>query len=303
MAKIKSPALGKGLEALLGNIETDAVINGKEQTGVNAEIANIPLSQIIANPNQPRQKFDAKTLIELSQSIRENGVIVPITVNKQGDSYVIIAGERRYRASKMVGLKEIPAYIRVVTESEQMRMALIENIQRDDLNAIEIALSFKALLEQTNLSHDELGKKLGKSRSSIANYVRLLQLPAEIQIGIRSDKLSMGHARALINIKDEKQQIALARKVINDGLSVREVENFANKLEKTNVSTKIKKEKVLPELHNTFLNTFSKHLDTPISIKRSQRGKGSITITFKNDKEFERITSLLENNMKYKGEN
>lgn len=295
MSKMKSPALGKGLEALLGNIEKNPVVQGKLQTEVNAEIADIPMSEIIPNPDQPRKEFDPRTLIALAQSIKENGVIVPITVNKKDGKYIIIAGERRYRAGKMIGLKTIPAYIRIATESEQMQMALIENIQRDDLNAIEIALSLKALLDQTGLTNEELGKKIGKSRSSVANYVRLLNLPAEIQLAIRQDKLSMGQARALINIEDEKEQIELARKIINDGLSVREVETISNKVKSTDKKPKDKQVRPLPEMHNTFLNDFSKRLDTQISIKRSQRGKGNITIAFKNDKEFERIVSLLKN--------
>lgn len=294
MAKTKSPALGKGLEALLGDIEKKSVVKDNVKTEVTAEIANIPIKEVITNPDQPRKDFDAKTLIELSQSIRENGVIVPITVNKQGDKYIIIAGERRFRAAKMIGLKEIPAYIRVVTEAQQMQMALIENIQREDLNAIEIALSLQALLDQTGYSKEQLGKKLGKSRASISNYVRLLQLPAEIQIGIRKDSLTMGHARALINIEDEKQQLELARKIINEGLSVREVEMYSSKIKENTTKTPKSKKIQLPDNYNSFLDSIIKRLNTPIQIRRSQRGKGTITITFKNDKEFERIALLLD---------
>ncbi|MBR1625951.1 MAG: ParB/RepB/Spo0J family partition protein [Bacteroidales bacterium] len=294
MSKVKSPALGKGLEALLGSIEKNPVIKDKIQSEVDVEIANIPLNKIEPNPDQPRKEFDAATLLNLAQSIKENGVIVPITVNKQDDKYIIIAGERRYRASKLVGLKEIPAYIRIVTPTQQMQMALIENIQRDDLNAIEIALSLNALLEQTKLTKEDLGKKIGKSRASISNYVRLLSLPAEIQLAIREDKLSMGHARALINIEDEKKQLDLAHKIMDKGLSVRETEAMSNIAKEKNVE-KEKKEKVLPERHNLFLTSITQRLETQVSIKRSERGKGSITINFKNDKEFERIVSLLEN--------
>ncbi len=293
MAKTKSPALGKGLEALLGSIEKQSVVKDNVKTEVAAEIANIPIKAVITNPDQPRKDFDAKTLIELSQSIRENGVIVPITVNKQGDKYIIIAGERRFRAAKMIGLKEIPAYIKVVTEAQQMQMALIENIQREDLNAIEIALSLKALLDQTGYSKEQLAKKLGKSRASISNYVRLLQLPAEIQIGLRKDALTMGHARALINIEDEKQQLELARKIINEGLSVREVEMYSSKIKENTTKTLKSKKIQLPDNYNSFLYSIIKRLNTPIQIRRSQRGKGTITITFKNDKEFERIALLL----------
>ena len=295
MSKSKSPVLGRGLESLLGNLGGNSLNPDKDNVEVNVEIANIPIDKIIPNPEQPRKEFDPQTLIELSQSIRENGVIVPITVNKKDDKYVIIAGERRYKACKMIGLKDIPAYIRIVTPTEQMRMALIENIQRDDLNSIEIALSLKALLEETQLTQEDLAKKLGKSRTNVTNYLRLLQLPAEVQISIRSGKLSMGQARALINIEDEKEQLDLAHKIIEEGLSVRQVEMLTSRSKKKQSPKLTKKVKPLPEMHTMFMNDFSKHLNTVVSIKRSQRGKGSITIPFKNDKEFERIVALLEN--------
>lgn len=291
--KGKSPALGKGLEALLGNINNDVTKNGKAISNVDAEIANIPLDQIIPNANQPRQAFDEQSLQELAQSIKENGVIVPITVNKHNGKYYIIAGERRYRASKIAGKKDIPAYIRVVTEQASMQMALIENIQREDLNAIEIALSLKALLDATKITQEELSKKIGKSRPAITNYIRLLNLPAEIQLALRSDKISMGQARALINIEDEKTQLDILRRIEKDGLSVREVEQLVQRLKESG-SQKKKEENPLPETHNKFANSLSNKLKTYITIKRSKRGKGSITIAFKNDSDFERIVALLQ---------
>jgi ParB family transcriptional regulator, chromosome partitioning protein len=295
MATKKTQALGKGLEALLGNIKTDNIVNHKTNT-ITAEIAYIPLSQIETNPNQPRKEFSEDTLEELAQSIREHGVIVPITVNKSDDKYIIIAGERRYRAAKKAGLNKIPAYIRIVTEQETMEMALIENIQRDDLNSIEIALSLNALLQASSLSPEQLGKKIGKSRSTIANYIRLLALPAEIQLAIRNDEISMGHARALINVDSNEEQIRIVKEIISKNLSVRQVEAMVSKLKAPKQTTdKKKKQKTLPEFHNEFQKAFSKRLATPIEVKRSQRGKGMITIPFSNDKDFERIVALLEN--------
>ena len=295
MTKTKSPALGKGLEALLGDIKKNSANFNKNQSELNVEISAIPLDKIITNPNQPRTKFDETSLQELAQSIKENGVIVPVTVCRKDDKFFLIAGERRFRASKMAGLKEIPAYIRMASEQSTLMLALIENIQREDLNPIEIALCLKALSEQTGLSNEDLGKKLGKSRSSIANYIRLLNLPAQIQLSLRSDELSMGHAHALITIEDEKQQLDFARKIIQDNLSVRETEALTNNIKNASVTPKESKKKPLPELHNTFLKQMTEYLKTPITVKRSQRGKGTISISFKNDKEFQRIISLLEN--------
>lgn len=295
MATKKTPALGKGLEALLGNTNTEDLVNHKTNT-ITAEIAYIPLKDIETNPNQPRKEFSEDTLEELAQSIREHGVIVPITVNKNKDKYIIIAGERRYRAAKKAGLNKIPAYIRIVTEQETMEMALIENIQRDDLNSIEIALSLNALLQASSLSPEQLGKKIGKSRSTIANYIRLLSLPAEIQLAIRNDEISMGHARALINVDSNEEQIQIVKEIISKNLSVRQVEAMVSKLKTPKQTTDKKtKNKPLPEFHNDFQKAFSQRLSTPIEVKRSQRGKGMITIPFSNDKDFERIVALLEN--------
>ena len=297
MSAKKSPALGKGLEALLGKIEPEIVGKQKDvkTSTVTAEIAYIPISQISANPDQPRKDFDEESLKELAQSIEAHGIITPITVNKKGNKYIIIAGERRYRASKMAGLKEIPAYIRIVTLEETMEMSLIENIQREDLNSIEIALSLQALLEQTKLTQEELSKKLGKNRATISNYVRLLKLPAEVQLALRNDKISMGHARTIINIPDEQKQIDIVRQVIAKDLSVRQVEAIVASLKKESQpkGSSLKTQDTLPEQHLDLKKSLSKHLDTIVEIKRSKRGKGSIVIPFSNDKDFERISQLL----------
>ncbi|MBQ9312317.1 MAG: ParB/RepB/Spo0J family partition protein [Bacteroidales bacterium] len=301
MSKQKLPVLGKGLGSILKNLEDIDMKNNPNQktSTVTAEIADIPLKDIEPNPEQPRKDFDEKSIEELAQSIKENGIISPITVNKRGDKYQIIAGERRYRAAKLLDLKSVPAYIRVVTPLQGMEMALIENIQRDDLNAIEIALSLQALLEQTHFSHEELGKKIGKSRASIANYVRLLKLPAEVQISLRNDEISMGHARSIISVNDEAKQIDIVRKIKEDGLSVRQVEAWVARMkgdENTEKKTLVKKsaKKPLPQAHNDLAKTLSDKLSLTVDIKRSQRGKGSITIPFANDKDFERIAELLK---------
>lgn len=295
MAIKKTPALGKGLEALLGNIDTKDSKN-KNISSVTAELCYIPIDKIEPNPNQPRKEFDQTALEELAQSIKESGVIVPITVKKEENKYILIAGERRYRASKIAGLKEIPAYIKIATKQEVMEMALVENIQREDLNAIEIALSLKALIEECNITQEKMSERIGKSRSTITNHLRLLKLPAEVQLALRNNKISMGHARSLIGLEDEQVQISLVKDIIEKDLSVRQVEQIVNRLkeeEKPQTKNKTTK-KTLPEFHKTKKENLIKKLDTQIEITRSQRGKGAITISFKNDEDFQRIISLLE---------
>ncbi len=295
MAIKKTPALGKGLEALLGNIDTKTSTD-KNISSVTAELCYIPIDKILPNPDQPRKEFDQTALEELAQSIKESGVIVPITVKKENDKYFLIAGERRFRASKIAGLKEIPAYIKIATKQEVMEMALVENIQREDLNAIEIALSLKALIEECNITQEKMSERIGKSRSTITNHLRLLKLPADVQLALRNNKISMGHARSLIGIEDEQTQISIVKDIIEKDLSVRQVEQIVNRLkseEKPQTKNNTKK-KSLPEFHNTKKENLIKKLDTQIEITRSQRGKGAITISFKNDDDFQRIISLLE---------
>ncbi|MFA7082385.1 MAG: ParB/RepB/Spo0J family partition protein [Bacteroidales bacterium] len=294
----KKQALGRGLGALLQSMETTNPEVDYDNS-ITASIALIPISKISANPHQPRKEFDDKTIEELSQSIIEQGVIVPITVTKgANDTYILIAGERRLRASKKAGLIEIPAYIRVATKNEMMEMALVENIQRENLNAIEIALSLQALIESFSLTQEKMSEKIGKSRSAITNYLRLLKLPAAIQIAIQEDKISMGHARALINLESEQEQLGIMNQIIDRELSVRQVEEMVSEL-KTPKATKTKSSKTnkpLPITHSEFQNNLSTKLSTKIEIKRSQRGKGAITIEFSNDRDFERIMSIIEGN-------
>ncbi len=291
MAAKKTAALGRGLEALLGN--TEEIKNEGNIATLTAELSYIPLSKVEPNPDQPRKEFDETALQELAQSIKENGVIVPITVIKENGRYVLIAGERRYRAAKMIGLNEIPAYIKVATKKEIMEMALVENIQREDLNAIEIAISLKGLIEECNLTQEQMSERIGKNRSTITNYLRLLKLPAEVQLALRNNLISMGHARSLVNIESDTEQIEIVKRIIEKGLSVRQVEQLVKQSkEKQQQTPKTKKQ--LPQSHLEKREMLSSKLDTNIEISRSQRGKGKITIAFKNDKDFERIIALLE---------
>jgi ParB family chromosome partitioning protein len=290
----KKEALGRGLGALLQSME--ATEPTKNTHTITAEIANIPISKIEPNPNQPRTEFEQAKIDELAQSIKQYGIIVPITVNKIGGKYQLIAGERRYRAAKIAGLKEIPAYIRIVTKNELMEMALVENIQREDLNAIEVALTLQALIEQCNLTQEKMSERIGKSRSTITNFLRLLKLPAEIQLAIRNNNLSMGHARAIISIDNQKEQLELMKAIIDKGLSVRQVEALVSRIKNPQLQkkTSLKKQKALPEFHTDFKKSFSKRLSTSVEINRSIRGKGSIVIPFSTDQDFERIIAIIE---------
>ena len=222
MAAKKPSALGKGLSALLGN--TDVSMNDAGVSVLTAELSYIPTDKIVPNPDQPRKEFDNEKLEELAQSIKENGVIVPLTVIKENGKYVLIAGERRYRAAKSVGLKELPAYIKVATKKEVMEMALVENIQREDLNAIEIALSLKGLIEECNLTQEQMSERIGKSRSVITNYLRLLKLPAEVQLALRNNEITMGHARCLVNMESDSECIETYHRQGTFGSSGRRVD-------------------------------------------------------------------------------
>ncbi len=221
----KRNALGRGLSALLENAETDVTTG--TATRAAGGVTAIPISQIEANPFQPRNEFDKQALEELAQSIKIHGIIQPITVRKVGyDQYQIISGERRTRASILAGLTAIPAYVRIADDQSMLEMALVENIQRENLNAIEVALSYKRLLDECNLKQEELGERVGKERSTVTNYLRLLKLPADIQVGIRDGKLSMGHARAILGIEDADEQMAVYHEIVNQQLSVRKVEEL-----------------------------------------------------------------------------
>lgn len=290
----KKQALGRGLSALLAINESDDLATDENTGTVVGAIASIPVDSIETNPFQPRTDFEEEALESLMFSIKQQGIIQPITVRKTGhDKYQLISGERRLRASKMAGLTEIPAYIRIATDHQMLEMALVENIQRENLNAIEIALSYQALIDECNLTQEQLSEKIGKNRTTITNYLRLLKLPAEVQLDIRDDKITMGHARAIITLDNPEQQLFITKQIVEKGLSVREVEKMVriivNPDDKKNKRTK----ETLPDIYNDFKNKLSTKFESKIEIKRNNRGKGNITINFNSDKDFERILKLL----------
>ncbi len=295
MSNKPKSALGRGLSALLENAGTD--ITSVEPKPLNS-ISEIPINQIQANPFQPREEFDDVALNELAESIKVHGVIQPITVRKLGyDSYQIISGERRTRASRLAGLKTIPAYIRLADDQGMLEMALIENIQREDLNAIEIAFSYKRLIDECNLNQEQLGDRVGKNRSTVNNYLRLLRLPDNIQAAIRDNTISMGHARAIINIDNPQEQQDLFTRMLQDGLSVREVENLVREknekaTETADSGAKTKKSQ-LSDNFISFQKTLISKFDAKVKIKADEKGRGAITIPFKSQQDLKRIIDLL----------
>ena len=290
MAIKKTGGLGRGLGSILPDIDIDAAKGGNPV----AAIKEIPLDKIEANPYQPRKEFAPEALDELAQSIRQQGVITPITVRHMPDgTYQIIAGERRVRASRMAGLKEIPAYIRVATDTQMMEMALIENLQRADLNAMEVAHSLKSLLDECRYTHDQLSERVGKNRSTITNYLRLLNLPAETQEALSADKISMAHARALAGVEDLQRHLEILALVIERGLSVHQTEQMV-KSAKQPATKPVPRRGDLPKQHAEAQNRLKERLQSVVEIKRSQRGKGTLTIAFNSDADFDRIMSLLE---------
>ena len=295
---IKKSALGKGLSALLESSDTDVTsnVNPASTGGVVGSIAQIPLDQIEANPFQPRVNFDDTSLGELSASIKEQGIIQPITVRKLGyDKYQIISGERRYKASKLAGLKTIPAYIRVANDQGMLEMAIVENIQREDLNALEVALSYKRLLDECGLTQEELSERLGKNRSTVTNFLRLLKLPPDIQASVRDGKISMGHARAILGVDDIDKQLYIYHEILNKNLSVRDVELLAR--ETGNKSTiKKKKDEMKDQLSFEFSkiqNILTSHFGSKIQLQRANNGSGKIVIPFHDDEDLNRVLELL----------
>ena len=248
----KKKVLGKGLSALLKNPETDITTNkSNDQGNVVGSVNHIPINQIEVNPFQPRTEFKPEALQELVASIQQLGIIQPITVRKLGyDKYQLISGERRFRASQFAKLEHVPAYIRIANDQEMLEMALVENIQREHLNAIEVALSYKRLMEECKLTQEKMSQRVGKKRSSISNYLRLLKLPAEIQIGLKEEKITMGHARALINVESKETQLNIFHDTVSNGFSVRDVEQIVKEFGKVATKKPLKKEqKTFPLLH------------------------------------------------------
>lgn len=290
--KKKTSGLGRGLGSILPDVDIDAAMG---KANLTTAITTIDIQAIEANPYQPRKEFDQEALEELAQSIRQQGVISPITVRQMPDGkYQLIAGERRLRASKIAGLKEIPAYIRIATDTQMMEMALVENIQRENLNAMEIAFSYNALIEECQLTHEQLSEKVGKNRSTITNYLRLLNLPSETQLALSSDQISMAHARCLVNVEDTETHLALLHEIINKQLSVRQTEQMVKEIGKPKPQPTVRKKEDLPERHAASRSALKQYLQSEVDIKRSRRGKGTLTIHFNNDRDFERIINLIK---------
>ena len=288
----KYPALGRGLDALISTREI--------KTEGSSSINEIELNKIQANPNQPRREFDQANLQELADSIMEIGIIQPITLRKMEDeSYQIIAGERRWRASKLAGLKAIPAYIRTADDENVMEMALIENIQREDLNSLEIALAYQHLMEQYNLTQERLSERIGKNRSTITNYLRLLKLPAPIQMALQNKEMDMGHARALLALDNPALQVQVFQQIQQEGLSVRKVEEMVRALmegESVKAGTKKIRPKgaKLSEEYNLLKTSLSSFFQAKVQLTCSDKGKGKISIPFTNEEELERIIELFD---------
>lgn len=285
-------ALGRGLDALLSMEEV--------KTEGSSSINEIELSKISVNPNQPRREFDETALEELADSIREIGIIQPITLRQvSDDEYQIIAGERRFRASQKAGLETIPAYIRTADDENVMEMALIENIQREDLNSVEIALAYQHLIEQYNLTQERLSERVGKKRTTIANYLRLLKLPAPIQMALQNKQIDMGHARALVTLGDPALQVKIFEEIQEHGYSVRKVEEIVKSLSegetvKSGTKKIAPKRNKLPEEFNLLKQHLSGFFDTKVQLTCSEKGKGKISIPFNNEEELERIMEIFD---------
>lgn len=283
---IKRNALGRGLDSLISVNDI--------QTGGSSAINEIRIEDIKPNPNQPRRTFDEETLEELAASIKELGVVQPLSVRDSGDgTYQIIAGERRWRAAGIAGLSTVPAYVRRASDSEVTEMALIENIQREDLNAIEVALAFRNLIDTYNLTQEKLSERLGKNRATIANHLRLLKLPAEIQLGLRDHKLDMGHARALLSVADPKEQLKLYNRILKEGLSVRKVEELVKNSE--NNSEKIPEDRTqIPKPdYSSFTRQLSGLWGNRVKISGKENGKGTVTISFANEDELRKLVETI----------
>ena len=293
----KRSALGKGLSALLENAETD-ITSKSNNAGVVGSVSMLPISSIEANPFNPRTHFEKAALDELSQSILIHGIIQPLTVRKLGrDNYQLISGERRFRAAQIAGLTEVPAYIRVANDQTMLEMALVENIQREDLNSIEVALSYSRLIEECNLTQDQLSQKIAKSRSSITNHLRLLKLPADIQASVRDAVISMGHARALVSAGDEDLQMAIFNRIVEDGLSVRDAEalireGYVEPRTTSHVSVKTAAASISKQQF-TFKEHLTDKLSAKIEIKKSPSGNGKIIVNFNSEVDLNRIIEIL----------
>lgn len=287
MNRQRRNALGRGLDALISVNDVDP--------GGSSTIREIAIDNIVPNPDQPRTDFDEEALAELAASIRELGIVQPLTLRLSDDgTHQIIAGERRWRAARMAGLASVPAYVRTASDSEVTEMALIENIQRQDLNAVEVALAFKKLIDEHHLTQERLSERLGKKRTTVTNHLRLLKLPGEIQMGLRDRKLDMGHARALLSVDDPKKQLNIYKRIVSEGLSVRKVEQMARDAALGIDTPDTPAQKGDNALAKYFDTHVAKGFPTPVKLKRNASGKGSVTLPFSSDEELQKIISLLE---------
>jgi ParB family chromosome partitioning protein len=291
MTKANKGGLGKGLKALLASEELEWDIDGDKQ--VLGSVAEIPISQIEANPFQPRTEFEQKALEELSESIKIHGIIQPVTVRKMGyEKYQLISGERRTRAAILAGLQSLPAYIRVANDQDMLEMALIENIQRENLNAIEIAISYKRLMEECELKQDELGDRVGKDRSTVANYMRLLKLPHEIQVAIKNNELSMGHARTILGLKEEQDQLDLYHRILQEGLSVRATENVVK--EHSAGKSKSPNQKVAANMeYHKIVEAYTNKMPQKIKLKTGKGNKANVIIQIGSAQELAELMNKL----------
>lgn len=296
----KKPALGRGLSALLDNAETDIMLPKRSQASSSSDavdsISKLPVDAIEVNPFQPRTEFEKEALMELAGSIRQHGIIQPLTVRKIGrGKYQLISGERRFRASQIAGLTEVPAYVRVADDQAMLEMALVENIQRENLNAIEVGISYQRLIEECDLTQEQLSLKVGKKRSTITNYLRLLKLPAEIQGGLQLKKLSMGHARALVGIENEKDQLKVYRAILEEGLSVRAVEEIAKGKKKEGPTPpKSPGRRAMSFEQQRFKAGLTERVGRAIKLKVDKHGNGSITIPFSDDDDLRQLAHDLD---------
>jgi ParB family chromosome partitioning protein len=296
----KKEALGKGIRSLLQNIDIDLKQTtsalGEQVVSQATGIERIPLDQIDVNPKQPRRDFDEKALQELSMSISLHDVIQPITVTKVGPKkYQLIAGERRLRASRMAGLKDIPAYIRQANDQELLELALLENLQRENLNAIEIGLSYKRLMDECVFTQEQVADRMGKERSTVTNYIRLLKLPPDVQVAVRNGQISMGHARALIAVENIEKQLFIFNEIIQNGLSVRQTEELVRKtshIDKGNVKKPVKS--TLAPAYQKIEDHLATHFATKVKLDRGKNGKGSVTIEFYSDEELDSILEKID---------
>jgi len=291
-------ALGKGIRSLLQNIDTDLKTPAGGLRPAIAETATgilrIPLDQIETNPKQPRRNFDETALQELAASIRIHDIIQPITVSRiAGGKYRIVSGERRFRSAKLAGIRDIPAYIRQANDQQLLELALLENLQREDLNAMEIALSYKRMMDELNFTQEQVAERMGKERSTVANYVRLLKLPPDIQVALRNSQISMGHARALINVDTVDKQLYLFHEIKNRSLSVRQTEELVRKLYKTSPAVKESVKASLPEGYRKIEDTLATHFSTRVKLHHNEKGAGNISIEYYSVQELNKILDQL----------